>query len=468
MIAGNEGGFVTDSEGRLTGGVKQINANVIQWLNEAGKSLPPGWHADVAVGPAQHTQGTYTGGAQSQVPLGMAADIRLVDPNGNVMPHMVAHNAVEDAAIRASPEFKIFQKLGDAYIRASGGQGRWGGYYGLADTMQYGTVAPGYPAGSRAPPELYQGAQTTPVTTAQTQTPSPNDPRQLVYNMLTSKEIGLNPQQAVGVLWSLAGESGAGLNPHATNPNDPGTAYGIGQWILDRKANLMKFAASNNLNPADAATQVAFMKQELLSDHANALTAVRGAQTSADATGAWTRVFEVPKIDNSGERIARGTKTASLDASGNLVLPGVAGGAQGTTPAASGAQTQTPAPPTPPTLTPQQMMQMSLGQQLASLGTSTTGTSSSGIHDLPDAPPIRTPAMETPIPMPSPMPTNLGSQLGGMSTLQPLSDPSASITAGAPSMTSMLDTLGTPANFNMYDPRATQAPSLTMRSPRLA
>lgn len=292
------------------------------------------------------------------------------------------------------------------------------------------------------------------------------DSRQLVFNMLT-KDLGLTPQQAVGALWSLAGESGPGLNPKASNPKDPGTAYGMGQWILDRKTNLMNFAQANNLNPADAATQVAFMKHELQGDHSGALTAIRGASTSADAAHAWTTTYEVPKNAEAraAERIAAGGKVASLDANGNLVLPNVPASATATPSGGGAPATTTPAGPVQPTftpMTPQQVMGMSLGQSLANIG------SSGGGHavDPPDAPPIRTPAMETPAPMTQA--GNLGSQLGIMAARGPLPDPEASITSGAPSMTSMLDTLGTPSTYNMYDPRATQTPSLTMRNPRLA
>jgi hypothetical protein len=116
-------------------------------------------------------------------------------------------------------------------------------------------------------------------------------------------------------------------------------------------------------------------------------------------------------------------------------------------------------------MTPQQVMGMSLGQSLATMGGGSSGGGSHAV-DPPDAPPIRTPAMETPTPMTQA--GNLGSQLGLMASRGPLPDPEASITGGAPSMTSLLDTLGTPSTYNMYDPRATQTPSLTMRNPRLA
>lgn len=479
MIEGNEGGFVTDSEGRLTGGVKQINANVIRWLNEAGKSLPPGWHADVAVGPEQHTQGTYTGGAQSQVPLGMAADIRLVDPNGNIMPHMVAHNAAEDAQIRASPEFKIFQKLGDAYIRASGGQGRWGGYYGLADTMQYGTVAPGYPAGSRAPPELYQPGQNT-------VTPTGPDNRQLVFNTLVN-QVGLTPQQALGALYSLGGESGSRLSSTAVGP---GGDFGIAQWTGVRKQALDAYAASYGKPNTDPQIQAQFLAGELLGNdpkipvQAGALAALKTAQTAQEANQIWTAKFEVPKVDNSGERFARGAHVGSLDAQGNLVLGDGAGGS--TTPGTAYSNTQTPGaaggqtpgyPYVP--MTPEQRFESSMGQILANLGTSGGGVSGGGegVMDAPDQPAIRMPALDTQVTQtPSPVPAQfaggvqpgggLGSQLSALTA--PLPDPEASLTQGAPSMTSLLGTVGTPDTYNMMDPRRTITPSLTMRTPRLA
>lgn len=299
------------------------------------------------------------------------------------------------------------------------------------------------------------------------QTPGGNDPRQLVFDMLTSPDVGLTKEQALGAIWSLAGESGPGLNPKATNPNDPGTAFGLGQWIKDRKANLMAYAQANNLQPTDPRAQVGFLKQELLGPEREALIAVKGASTSADATGAWTRVFERPLVDNSAARVAAGPKSATLDANGNLVLTG---GASGGTPSTGTPATTTPAgapaPPTPPSypgvMSPQQQMYSSIAQ---SLGSMSSGGGGSGIRDLPDQPPIRTLAMDMPAPQ-----TSVGSQLaqlGSMGMKGTLPDPNASITAGAPSMTGMLDQLGTPSTYNMFDPRATQSPATMMRSPRL-
>jgi hypothetical protein len=175
-ITGNYSGFVTDPHGFLSGNNKPINDNVIRWLNKAGESMP-GWHAEIAVGPSQHTYGTYTTGAPSQVPRGQAADIYLVDPTGRHLPHPVDTSN--------DPDFGPYKTLGDAYIKASGGQGRWGGYYGRPDRMQYGTVTPEYPRGENAPPQLYTDSQKAgDLTMAQnTQTPNPNvKPTQVASN----------------------------------------------------------------------------------------------------------------------------------------------------------------------------------------------------------------------------------------------------------------------------------------------
>jgi hypothetical protein len=42
------------------------------------------------------------------------------------------------------------------------------------------------------------------------------------------------------------------------------------------------------------------------------------------------------------------------------------------------------------------------------------------------------------------------------------------LTQGAPGMTALLGTMGTPAEFNYLDPRRTVSPSLSMKGPRFA
>jgi hypothetical protein len=218
-IAGNYAGFVTDPHGYLSGQNKPINANVIRWLNKAGETMP-GYHAEIAVGPSQHTPGTYTTGSPSQVPRGMAADIWLVDPKGNRIPHPPAHNSGENVPTN-DPDFALYKQLGDGYITASGGQGRWGGYYGLQDRMQFGTVTPEYPRGSTAPADLYTNAQKQGDLTIAQNTPPPNQVASTDKNFVPGSAAPGSAQWTPGDYTNAPVESGQPIShPERNNPGN--------------------------------------------------------------------------------------------------------------------------------------------------------------------------------------------------------------------------------------------------------
>jgi hypothetical protein len=133
-------------------------------------------------------------------------------------------------------------------------------------------------------------------------------------------------------------------------------------------------------------------------------------------------------------------------------------------------RTQTPQAPL---LTPAQSWGQSLGATLANLGRTMGGGGSAPVEEVPDQPPIRTLAMETPTPQ-----TRVGGELGSQlsnTVLPNITDPTVSITQGAPSMTQMLNytgnmpvgPVGTDANYNYLDPRRTVTPSMTNRGVRL-
>lgn len=129
---------------------------VINWMNDAiTKALPEGYTFEVSAGPVNHSPETYQGGV-SQVPMGKALDGYIVDDKGNKLPHPLHLPPDSDL-------YKQYQKLGDAYIAASGGHGRWGGYYTDPDVMQFGTVMAGYPAGSRDPTRSGGGEAAVPM-----------------------------------------------------------------------------------------------------------------------------------------------------------------------------------------------------------------------------------------------------------------------------------------------------------------
>src|SRR4029077_3365328 len=141
---------------------------------------------------------------------------------------------------------------------------------------------------------------------------------------------GLQSHQALGALWSLAGESGKSLNPNAYNPKDPGGAVGIGQWIGPRRAALEAVAKSRGTAVTDPNTQADFLVDELTNPKAatyqpGVFASMQGTKTAADATKVWTTQFERPKIDNSEARIKGGMNVASIAAKGNFVLGGGGG-----------------------------------------------------------------------------------------------------------------------------------------------
>jgi hypothetical protein len=165
----------------------------------------------------------------------------------------------------------------------------------------------------------------------------------------------------------------------------------------------------------------------------------------------------------------------------------------GSTPAAPGASS--PATPTPATdtqtprfvpMTPEQHFESSIGQALAGIsgggGAQSFGGVSQGqaVSDPLDEPAIRMPALNAasqpsgPDAVPAQYAGGIGGQLASLATQPTLVDPEAvpaamqGLTQGAPGMTALLGTMGTPAEFNYLDPRRTVSPSLSMKGPRFA
>ena len=164
----------------------------------------------------------------------------------------------------------------------------------------------------------------------------PQDPRQIVYNKLIA--AGLQPHQALGALWSLGGEGGAGLDPRSYNAKDPGGSIGYGQWNQTRRTALEGLAQANGTSWADPNTQADHIVNELTNkDYASyqpgVLTALQAAKTPEEAAQIWTGKYERPLKDNSDQRIKGGAQVATLDKNNNLVLGTATGGGPAPTPA---------------------------------------------------------------------------------------------------------------------------------------
>lgn len=129
----------------------------------------------------------------------------------------------------------------------------------------------------------------------------------LSYGMRTLGGIGLSRTQAYGVMGSLMGESGKGLNENAHNPNDPGPlgARGIAQWNQGRLAALKSFAAKKGTTWNNFKTQMDFVAHELTTTEKAAYNRVKNATTVEQATKGFTFGYERPnaKYANLAGRI---------------------------------------------------------------------------------------------------------------------------------------------------------------------
>lgn len=140
---------------------------------------------------------------------------------------------------------------------------------------------------------------------------APVDFRNSVYQTLIGK--GLNPQQAMGAMYSLMGESGHGLDPSSFNPNDPGGAMGFAQWTGDRRAGLQATAKEMGLKENDPTAQLAYFNQELDGKYKGVIQRIKdSASSAADATRIWTSDFEAPKVNNWQARFAQGSQIGKV------------------------------------------------------------------------------------------------------------------------------------------------------------
>lgn len=112
---------------------------------------------------------------------------------------------------------------------------------------------------------------------------------------------GLTPAQAAGVIGSMQGESGQGLDPAAENPG-PDHALGIAQWLGGRKSAAVR---TKKLGP-----QLEHLWQELQGPERKAFESIRRAKTVQEAAVAWQRDFErgAPFEQKYDQRVANARK----------------------------------------------------------------------------------------------------------------------------------------------------------------
>ena len=160
--------------------------------------------------------------------------------------------------------------------------------------------------------------QSTPAAGAGT---DPVDVRASIYQGLVGR--GLKPFQAMGVLYSLNGES-AGFNPNAVG--DSGISHGFGQWNGSRFTNLENTAKGMGTTWNDPSAQVAHFFNEIDGPYKAELERVKSASTAADATRLWTgsansgQGYERPKVNNWQQRYGNGTQMGYVDPDTNAAV----------------------------------------------------------------------------------------------------------------------------------------------------
>lgn len=140
------------------------------------------------------------------------------------------------------------------------------------------------------------------------------------YGISVLGRIGISKDRAIGVMGSLAGESGLNLNTEAFNPNDPGGSEGIGQWnnsgrATGRKSRMRDFvAAAMRADPKKTKyeAQMDFVAHELTTTHKSALNAVKNAPNMVAATRAFTTNYEAPSVPHHAERAKKANYFAGL------------------------------------------------------------------------------------------------------------------------------------------------------------
>lgn len=81
-----------------------------------------------------------------------------------------------------------------------------------------------------------------------------------------SKDFGLTPEQAAGVVGQLGHESGGFGTLQEVNPMVPGSrgGYGYAQWTGPRRKAFEEYARTNGLDPASYEANYGFLKRELM------------------------------------------------------------------------------------------------------------------------------------------------------------------------------------------------------------
>lgn len=120
-----------------------------------------------------------------------------------------------------------------------------------------------------------------------------------------SKDFGLSPEQAAGVVGQLGHESAGFGTMQEVKPMIPGSrgGYGYAQWTGPRRKAFEAWSAENNLDPSSYEANYGFLSHELKNTpEGKVLESVRQAPDARSAGRAFTDEFLRPGIPGYGSR----------------------------------------------------------------------------------------------------------------------------------------------------------------------
>ena len=123
------------------------------------------------------------------------------------------------------------------------------------------------------------------------------DNQAMAYDLLLKK--GYQPHVAAGLVGNLMQESGRNINTAAVG--DSGNAYGAVQWNGPRRRAYLAYAQEKGADPADLATQIDYLDQEMRGPESAAFEALQAAQTPEEAAQIASDKFwrpGVPMMEN--------------------------------------------------------------------------------------------------------------------------------------------------------------------------
>lgn len=132
--------------------------------------------------------------------------------------------------------------------------------------------------------------------------------------------LGLSNNQIAGVEGNLQVESG--FNPAAYNQKEG--AIGLAQWEGGRRSGLQQFAAAHGTSETDLGTQIGYLRYELQGPEGQALSALRGTQTPAQAALVFDKIYERSSGSAEQARMAAADEIAGNGLEAVLTDPGQA------------------------------------------------------------------------------------------------------------------------------------------------